>query len=558
MTDAIYAPRATGIDPQPAGKDRLHLDLDFDGRVLGAPARRVESSGTGALTLDALLGDETVVVGQYASDLFLADDALSARALVHRALRGRATAPAILRLCGRGTGGITVHVAATPSHEGARLQIRSCEPAELRTLRAGANERARFDALTGLPRLRLMLEQVRSSPEASARALGLIDLDGFHELLTALGPRAADAVIIEIGDRLVAAVGDSGVVGLSGQRFAVLFESRPVPVMTRSLITQIHAVIAEPMTARGGTIELSACLGFAFSTDVDALIVDAEIALAHAKSLGPGRDAIFDPTFRNRALHQATLQTDLARAVSHDELRLDFQPIVALETAAIVGYEALVRWQHPVRGRLAPRDFLWIAQRSRAGAAIDDWVMMEACRQAAGWSRPGPAATVCVNVAPERFAAPGFVERLVRALDTTGLDAARLVLEITEWGVLVDVDAARHALDALRALGVRVALDDYGTGYSSLSHVAALPVDELKIDISFVAGLGSDRARTAIVRAIVALGNALDITVVAEGVESSDQACALRALGCEYGQGFHFGRPTPEAALVSSPSARTP
>jgi EAL domain-containing protein (putative c-di-GMP-specific phosphodiesterase class I) len=311
------------------------------------------------------------------------------------------------------------------------------------------------------------------------------------------------------------------------------------------------------MTARGGTIELSACLGLAFSTDVDALIVDAEAALAQAKSRGPGCDAVFDPTFRNRALQQATLQTDLDRAVSHDQLRLDFQPIVELKTTTIVGYEALVRWQHPVRGRLAPSDFLRVAQRSRAGAAIDDWVLMEACRRAAGWSRPGLAATVCVNVAPERFAAPGFVTRLVRALETTGLDAARLVLEITEWSVLVDIDAARRTLDALRRLGVRVALDDYGTGYSSLSNVAALPVDELKIDISFVAELGSDRARTAIVRAIIGLGEALDITVVAEGVEHADQAFALRALGCEYAQGFHFGRPTPTPALVSTARART-
>ncbi len=152
----------------------------------------------------------------------------------------------------------------------------------------------------------------------------------------------------------------------------------------------------------------------------------------------------------------------------------------------------------------------------------------------------------------------GFVDRdSSRALETTGLDAARLVLEITEWSVLVDIDAARRTLDALRTLGVRVALDDYGTGYSSLSNVAALPVDELKIDISFVAGLGSDRACTAIVRAVVGLGNALDITVVAEGVENADQAFALRALGCEYGQGFHFGRPTPEPALVSSAGAGT-
>ncbi|MCU1468297.1 MAG: putative diguanylate cyclase/phosphodiesterase with sensor [Actinomycetia bacterium] len=266
------------------------------------------------------------------------------------------------------------------------------------------------------------------------------------------------------------------------------------------------------------------------------------------------RDPTTDPF---TARDEATLQADLERAVVDHELRLDYQPIVELETAAIVGYEALVRWEHPIRGRLPPRDFLGIAQRSEAGAAIDGWVLLEACREAAGWSRSGAAATICINVAPERFAAPRFVERLTAALDMTGLDPSRLMLEITEWTVLVDVDAAQHTLAGLRSLGVRVALDDYGTGYSSLANVAALAVDELKIDISFVAGLGSDRARTAIVRAIVGLGEALDLTVVAEGVESADQAFALRALGCEYGQGFHFGRPTPEPALVSSAVART-
>ncbi|MDQ1380030.1 MAG: hypothetical protein QOJ71_749, partial [Actinomycetota bacterium] len=165
------------------------------------------------------------------------------------------------------------------------------------------------------------------------------------------------------------------------------------------------------------------------------------------------------------ARDEATLQADLARAVADNELRLDYQPIVALETAEIVGYEALVRWEHPVRGRLEPGDFLGIAQCSAAGAAIDDWVLIEACREAAVWS-PSCDLTVCVNVAPERFAAPTFAERLRSALDTTGLDPSRLLLEMTEWSVLADVDAARHTLEGLRSLGVRVALDDYGTGYS--------------------------------------------------------------------------------------------
>ncbi len=253
-------------------------------------------------------------------------------------------------------------------------------------------------------------------------------------------------------------------------------------------------------------------------------------------------------------LGDSVMQSDLSRAISNRELRLHYQPIVKLQTDAIVGYEALVRWQHPRRGLLAPCDFLPIAQRSEIGADIDSWVLLEACRQASHWAQTGHSTTICVNVVPERFGAPGFVEQVEVTLARTGLESNRLVLELTEGSVLVDMGAARDAVDALNRLGVRVALDDYGTGYSSLAAIASLPVDELKIDISFVAGLGSNRARTAIVRAIVGLGAALDIPVVAEGIETAAQAFALRALGCEFGQGFHFGRPAPGPALI----ARTP
>ncbi len=246
------------------------------------------------------------------------------------------------------------------------------------------------------------------------------------------------------------------------------------------------------------------------------------------------------------------LQSDLTRAVSGNELRLDFQPIVALETEAVVGYEALVRWQHPARGRLAPADFLALAQCSDVGAEIDDWVLVEGCRQGATWAGAGYPTSINVNVTPARFAAAGFVDRVEHAIRLTGIEPARLVVEITEWSILGDVGAARATLEDLNAIGVRVALDDFGTGYSSLADMAELPVDELKIDASFVAGLGFDRVRTAIVRAIVGLGSELDIIVVAEGVEDSSRAFALRALGCEFGQGFHFGRPEPGSALFRS------
>jgi EAL domain-containing protein (putative c-di-GMP-specific phosphodiesterase class I) len=272
--------------------------------------------------------------------------------------------------------------------------------------------------------------------------------------------------------------------------------------------------------------------------------------VTHRELVSSGAERVVSRVGPHAIVPQIGLQTDLTHAIANDELRVDFQPIVALESDVVVGYEALVRWQHPSRGLLLPADFLAIAQCSEVGGEIDDWVLLESCRQGSSWADAGHATTICVNVTPERFGGDGFVERVEDSVSVSGIDPARLVIEITEWSILGDLGAARETLTALNRLGVRVALDDFGTGYSSLADVAALPVDELKIDASFVAGLGFDRARTAIVRAIVGLGHALGIMIVAEGVEDASQAFALRALGCEFAQGFHFGRPAPGPALI--------
>ncbi len=307
------------------------------------------------------------------------------------------------------------------------------------------------------------------------------------------------------------------------------------------------------VVANGEGIELSACLGVASAepgVHVDTWFAEAEAALAQAKTFGPARHEIFPPAVRRRGVPEIELESELGNAITDHELRLDFQPIVELVAHTVIGYEALVRWQHPNRGLLAPKDFLGIAQRTGAGAAIDDWVLIEACRRGACDAEPGTTSTICVNVTPERFAIGGLAERVECALTTTGLDARRLVIEITEWSLL-DAASAAGTLAALNALGVRVALDDYGTGYSSLADLAELAVDEIKIDMSFVAGLGTDRVRTAIVHAIIGLGQALDIAIVAEGVETEEQATSLRALGCDFAQGFHFGRPAPYPTTAS-------
>lgn len=557
--DAMCAAFEHEIDPR-RRTVRLGLEVDGEGRIVSTRSTGPAKTASARDGRDRDAWTAHAVIGEYASDLFVGDDVLTARALVHRATHWRPTAPALLQFRGAEPNDTVVAVSAVATMGGAAVRIRDCDGRELTAFHEGSGARARLDPLTGLPNTPAMLDRTRHALATAPHALVLVDLDRFRDLLTAFGPRAADSARVEIGDRLVAAVGGAANIGFSGTHFIVLAPLATGRTGVGELIAKLHAVIGEPIIAPAGVIDLTACTGLALSPVPDPrsgrraeeMFADAEVALAQAKAAGPGHDAVFDPAFRRRAVRKAALQTELSRAVDGNELRLDFQPIVQMQSADIVGYEALVRWQHPHRGLLAPRAFLGFAQRSSVGADIDDWVLREACRQAAEWTSIHTASTICVNVAPERFVTPGFVDRVVDVVEASGLEPSRLLLEITEWSVLADLDAARRTTNALGAFGARVALDDYGTGYASLANVATMPVDELKIDVSFTAGLGSDRARTAIVRAIVGLGNALDITVVAEGVESADQAFALQALGCEYGQGFHFGRPTPFPAPVSN------
>jgi diguanylate cyclase (GGDEF)-like protein len=522
----------------------ISLQVDRDGRILRSPAGALGGLGRRASDIE----------GKNACDLFVGDDALSALALLHRAGRDGAVDAAVLRMQAAADDDETVvRVTARGNHDGVSIRIRACGDRERNAFREAAAARTRFDPLTGLPNRLLLLELAGGALASGAHALVLVDVDRFRHFVTVLGTRVGDRILVELADRLVATSGAGGIVGLSGGRFAVLAPGRRDQQQLEALLVQVHDAIRAPLVANGEGIELSACLGVATADStgrVDAWFAEAEAALAQAKTLGPARHAIFHPAFRRRAVREIELESDLGNAVADDELRLDFQPIVELVADTVVGYEALVRWQHPSRGLLAPKDFLGIAQRTGAGAAIDDWVLIEACRRGACGAAPGTTSTICVNVTPERFAIGGLAERVERALATTGLDAKRLVIEITEWSLL-DAASAADTLAALNALGVRVALDDYGTGYSSLADLAELAVDEIKIDMSFVAGLGSDRVRTAIVHAIIGLGHALGIAIVAEGVETEAQAFSLRALGCDFAQGFHFGRPAPYPATAS-------
>ncbi|MDQ1462007.1 MAG: hypothetical protein QOI08_3491, partial [Actinomycetota bacterium] len=375
------------------------LQVDFDGRILRSRPAAAESLGLRT----------SEVVGEYASDLFVADDVLSARALLHRAARGDAAAPMLLRMRRIDGEELVVRVSACATSDSVNLRIREGNATERADYIAGSARRARLDPLTGLPNRLLLSEHADAAIGSRTQTLVLIDLDHFRHFVSALGTRVTDRILVEVADRLVAAIGSSGVVGWSSGQFALIVPIQPTSAAIAALIARIRTAIGDPLAARGEAIRLSACLGIATSTgDAENLFSDAEVALAQAKSIGPAHDVIFDPAFRLRAVRRLELQGELSRAISDQELRLHYQPIVALETDEIVAYEALVRWQHPVRGELAPCDFLGIAQASGAGAAIDDWVLTEACRQGSSWARAGTPTTVCVNVTPERFAFPDF------------------------------------------------------------------------------------------------------------------------------------------------------
>jgi EAL domain-containing protein (putative c-di-GMP-specific phosphodiesterase class I) len=265
-----------------------------------------------------------------------------------------------------------------------------------------------------------------------------------------------------------------------------------------------------------------------------------------AKSSGKARHEVFDREMHAHAMNLLHIETDLRRAVERGELRLHYQPIVSLADESVMGFEALVRWQHSERGLVSPMDFIPVAEETGLIVSIGRWVLREACRQMTEWKRRDASASplfMSVNLSGKQFAQPDLLGQVTRILEETGLDPRSLKLEITESVVMENIDAAVETLESLRSLGVEVSIDDFGTGYSSLSYLHRLPIDTLKVDRSFVSRMASNNENTEIVRTIVTLAQSLEMKVVAEGVETSEQLAQLQILRCEGGQGFLFSRP---------------
>ncbi len=334
-----------------------------------------------------------------------------------------------------------------------------------------------------------------------------------------------------------------------GDEFAVLLEDIAGEHEAIEMAQRIASIFIRPFVLEGDEHFVTTSIGIAMATGgetAEDLIRDADVAMNRAKERGRARYELFDEGMRGRAISRLRVENDLRRALERDELVLDYQPVVALRDRSLKSVEALVRWQHPTRGLIAPADFIHVAEENGLIEPIGRWVLDRACRQGARWYRDrpdSPPISVAVNLSAVQVASRGLADSVASALHGAGLDPACLTLEITESVMLADADGLSETLEELKAIGVRLVLDDFGTGYSSLAYLTRLPLDALKVDRSFIDGLGRESQDTAITEAIVAMSHALSLQVVAEGAETSQQVAELERLGCDLVQGFYFSPP---------------
>ena len=430
--------------------------------------------------------------------------------------------------------------------------------------------RAFHDPLTGLAnRARLrdrVAEALTAAPGAPARAdvyVLLVDLDGFKLVNDSAGHAAGDRLLCEVAERLLHATRGSDLVArLGGDEFAVLLADVRGAADAETVAGRIVGALARPVPVGVGTAAVGASVGVARATPaaatpaeaepaVEALLRDADLALYEAKARGRGQFVVFEPDMHAAVVERIALEGALRQGLARGEFRLVYQPIVDFATGALQGVEALVRWDHPTRGTVGPGAFVPLAEETGLIRPLGRWVLEEACRQGAAWAAAGAAPDfyVTVNVSGRQLQQAGFVDEVRAALAGAGLAAGRLVLELTESMVIHHPEAARERLCALKALGIRLAIDDFGTGYSALSYLRQFPIDVLKIDKSFVDQIAGGGQPAALAGAIVAIGDALSLRTVAEGVETAEQAAALSAMGCALGQGYHFARPLPPAEV---------
>jgi diguanylate cyclase (GGDEF)-like protein len=517
-----------------------------------------------------LAGDEPVIVWEWASERRFSVPSLRERGI-------RSTAAAAVRGRSGAFGLVAAHstaVGALSGEEGQWLQ-------SIADLLASALDRERseavmrhqslHDALTGLPNRALLFDRIEHAFARAQRlrtsvAILLLDIDQFKTVNDSLGHQAGDELLVEVGSRLQEVVRTSDTVArMGGDEFVVLCDVEDEREAFE-IADRVASAWEDPVHVGSGDVFISASVGIAVAAEPQApvkMLREADAAMYRAKSRGRGGFEVFDEEMRRDAFERLRIESDLRRALDRDEFCVHYQPIFDVDTMRPTGVEALLRWQHPTRGIVGPVEFIPLAEDTGLIAPLGRWVLDHAVAEVSEWTRRFPEVPLrlTVNVSGQQLARPEFLDEVKGALQRSGLAPESLGLEITESVLMKDVASPRSTLEALREVGVRVLIDDFGTGYSSLSQLKRFPLDVIKIDRSFVDGLGVDEEDSAIVAAIVEIARSLGLQVIAEGVETEDQLAHLRTLGCHSAQGYlcsgALAREDMDAFLASQDQRRT-
>jgi len=417
------------------------------------------------------------------------------------------------------------------------------------------------DGLTGLPNRALFMDHLKLSVERGKRrddrlfAVLFLDLDRFKVINDSLGHMVGDQLLVGIARRLETCLrpGDT-VARLGGDEFTVLLEDLMSVTEAIDVADRLQKALALPFNLNGHEVFATVSIGIALSSTgydrPEEVLRDADTAMYRAKMLGKARHEVFDKTMHARAMNLLQMEADLRRAIDRNEFVLHYQPIVALDTGTISGFEALIRWQHPERGFIAPNEFIPIAEETGLIIPIGQWVLRQACLQIHEWQEQFPQyppLQIAVNLSSKQFVTSNLIEQIRQVLKETSVEPHSLKLEITESVVMENFDMAIEMLNQLRSLGIELSIDDFGTGYSSLSYLHRFPISTLKIDRSFVSRMSDNNENAEIVRTVLMLARSLKMDVVAEGVETADQLSQLALLECDYGQGYYFSRPVASA-----------
>lgn len=505
------------------------------------------------------------LVGSNALELVHPDDRPGVEAVLRNAMRGSSAAAVECKL--RRSDGRWL-VAETnlnsllhdPEVRGVVLNTRDIS--ERKALENELAHQALHDSLTDLANRGLFQDRIDHSLARSARhdtplAVLLIDLDDFKKINDSKGHAAGDALLVQVAQRLKANLrGPDTAARVAGDEFALLVEDMRVPDDVTVVANRILESMKKPFDIEGREITVSCSIGIAVANPreetADELLRNADVAMHSAKQAGKATFAIFEPSMRESLLERIGLETDLRRAVTAGEFVVYYQPTVSLADDAIAGLEALVRWEHPTRGLVSPAEFIPLAEETGLIVDIGRMVLEQATKQVADWQKTHASANLSVNVnlSGKQLEHSALLDEVKAALKDSGLNPGSLVLEITETVLLDNTAIVSATLNELKRLGVRLAIDDFGTGYSSLAYLQKLPVDVLKIDRSFVSGLNAGSQEWAVTRAIIELGQSLDLQTVAEGIEMKDQLDHLKKLQCDLCQGFFFARPADAAATA--------